>query len=58
MSMTNQRADADNTPSNEQAELYLTEEELDDMRKEFAADLEKIQEAMKAAQGQRHKGLD
>ena len=56
--MTNQRADADNTHSNEQAEPYLTEEELDDMRKEFAADLEKIQEAMKATQGQRHKGLD
>lgn len=55
--MTNQRADADNT-GNEQAELYPTEEELDDMRKEFAADLEKIQEAMKAAHGQRHKGLD
>lgn len=39
-------------------DLYLAEGEIEDMRREFRADLEKMEQASREAEDRRKKGLD
>lgn len=56
--MKKQDAEPAGKPAAKGDDLYLTEAEIDDMREEFRANLEKMQGAMRAGQPQDKTGLD
>ncbi len=56
--MKKQGAKPDGKPSTKIDDLCLTEEEIEFMRREFRADLEKMQEAYREAEDRRKKALD
>lgn len=56
--MKKQDAEPASKPAAKGDDLYLTEAEIDALREEFRANLEKMQEAMRAARPQDKAGLD